>query len=230
MKCIVIDDERIARQGLIEFIKEFDYLEIVGDYANAKLALANTQMESIDLIFLDIQMPSLNGLDFAKLISDHQIMIIFTTAFPEYALEGYQFNAVGYLLKPIFFDSFSQAVQKAKKLWDLSNPQEISSNHFFIRENGQMISIDMENLTYISGLQNYIELNMATGIRHLVHQTLKSIIEELPKNVFVQIHKSYIVNIRHISKIDGALLFIGNKSLPVSRDRRKNLLNLLQQM
>ena len=114
MKCIVVDDERIAREGLNQFIKEFDFLEPVGNYSNAHVAMNKLQKDPVDLIFLDIQMPFLSGMDFAEMLKPAETMIIFTTAHPEFALKGYKVNAIDYFLKSIFFEDFKVAVKKRK--------------------------------------------------------------------------------------------------------------------
>ena len=228
MKCIVVDDERIAREGLKEFIKEFDFLENLGLFPNPKLALEKIKEESVDLIFLDIQMPLLNGMELASLLVDTQTMIIFTTAHPEYALEGYHVNSVGYLLKPIFFEDFELGVQKAKKMYDLINPEEARFEPLFFKENGILVKVHPAEIMYVRGLQNYVELNLENDKRLIIHQTLKSLLNLLPNELFVQIHKSYIVNTRHISRLDGATLYLRETGLPIARDRRKEVLDLLK--
>jgi two-component SAPR family response regulator len=151
MKCIVVDDEKIAREGLAEFIKEFDYLENLGLFANANLALEKLKTHSVDLIFLDIQMPLLSGLEFARIVADKQIMIIFTTAHLEYALDGYRVNSVGYLLKPIFFKDFELAVQKAKKMYDSIHRSEVEYDPLFLKEDGMLVKVYPTQVMYIKG-------------------------------------------------------------------------------
>ena len=230
MKCIVVDDERIAREGLNEFIKEFDYLENAGLFSSANLALEKLKADGVDLIFLDIQMPLLNGMELARLLAtkQQQPMIIFTTAHSDYALQGYQVNSVGYLLKPIFFDDFKLAVQKAKKLFDLANLQEDKFEPLFLRENGILVKVLPTQIMFVRGLQNYVELNLENGKRLIIHQTLKSMFALLPEEVFAQIHKSFIVNVRHISRLDGSMLYLRETALPIARDRRKEILNILK--
>ena len=230
MKCIVVDDERIAREGLKEFIKEFDYLENAGLFSSANLALEKVKADGVDLIFLDIQMPLLSGMELARLLASkqQQPMIIFTTAHSDYALQGYQVNAVGYLLKPIFFEDFELAVQKAKKLFDLTNLQNNEFDPLFLRENGILVKVLPTQIMFVRGLQNYIELNLDNGKRLIIHQTLKSIFGLLPGEIFIQIHKSYLVNTRHISRLEGSMLYLRETGLPIARDRRKEILNILQ--
>jgi DNA-binding LytR/AlgR family response regulator len=220
MKCIVIDDERIAREGLDSFIKEFDFLSNVGTFSNAHLALEKLKKETVDLIFLDIEMPLLNGLEFAKLISDKPSMIIFTTAYSEYALKGYKVNAVDYLLKPIFFEDFKSAVLKAKKMYDLMYQQEQLSKPLYFKENGVTIKVKPEQILYIKSMQNYIEIYSENAKKIIIHQTLKSIIDQLPANDFLQIHRSYVVNSKYVTNIDGFRLALKDIILPIARNRK----------
>lgn len=227
MKCIVVDDERIAREGLNEFIKEFDFLENIGSFSNAHLAMEKLKTEVIDLIFLDIQMPLLNGFEFAKMITDIQTMIIFTTAHANYALKGYKVNAVEYLLKPIFFEDFESSVFKAKKLYDLMYEKESVSKPYFFKENGALIKIHATQIMYIQAMQNYVEIYLENEKRVIVHQALKSMLAHLQNADFLQIHKSYIVNTKYISSIDGSKLYVKDIELPIARSRRSEVLKTL---
>jgi DNA-binding LytR/AlgR family response regulator len=223
MTCIVIDDERIAREGLNEFIKEFDFLENRGCFSNAHLALEKLKTETINLIFLDIQMPLLNGLEFAKMITDKPSMIIFTTAYSEYALKGYKVNAVDYLVKPVFFEDFKASVFKAKKMYDLMFQQENTIKPLFFKENGVLVKVPPTQILYIQSMQNYIEIHLENRKRIIVHYTLKNILDQLPTDEFLQIHKSYIVNTKYITHIDGATLYLNEISLPIARNRKEDV-------
>ncbi len=225
MKCIVVDDERIAREGLNEFIKELDFLEPVGNYANAHLALNKLRKDPVDLIFLDIQMPFLSGMDFAKTLKDLGVMIIFTTAHPEFALKGYKVNAIDYLLKPIFFEDFKIAVNKVKKLYELMYDKERPSSPLLFKENGMLYKIYPYHIIYISALQNYIEIYRDNEDKMIVHQTLKNILEELPEQEFLQIHKSYIVNLKYFKSIQDSKIFLQDIELPIARSRKSYVLN-----
>ena len=226
MTCIVIDDERIAREGLSEFIKEFDFLENRGSFSNAHQAMEKLKSETIDLIFLDIQMPFLNGLEFAKMITDKPSMIVFTTAFSEYALKGYKVNAVDYLLKPIFFEDFRTSVFKAKKMYDLMFHQENTVKPLFFKENGVFFKVIPTQILYVKSMQNYVEIHLENHKRIIVHHTLKSILDQLPQEDFLQIHKSYIVNTKYITHIDGSTLYLNEISLPIARNRKEAILGI----
>ena len=228
MKCIVVDDERIAREGLNEFIKEFDFLEPIGNYAHPHLALNKLKKDSVDLIFLDIQMPFLNGLDFAETLKDLGTMIIFTTAHPEFALKGYKVNAIEYLLKPIFFEDFKVAVYKAKRLYELIHKKENLLSPLLFKENGVLHKIYPHQILYISALQNYIEIYRENEDKMVIHQTLKNILEELPSGDFLQIHKSYIVNLKYFKRIQDSTMVIENIELPIARSRKNYVLSYIK--
>ncbi len=226
MTCIIIDDERIAREGLNEFIKEFDFLQNRGSFSNAHQAMEKLKTETIDLIFLDIQMPFLNGLEFAEMITDKSSMIVFTTAYSEFALKGYKVNAIDYLLKPIFFEAFKASVFKAKKMYDLMYQQENTTKSLFFKENGVLIRVQPTQILYVNSMQNYIEIHLRNHKRIIVHHTLKSILKQLPLDDFLQIHKSYIVNVNYITHIDGSTLYLDEISLPIARNRKEAILRI----
>lgn len=226
MTCIVIDDERIAREGLNEFIKEFDFLENRGSFSNAHQAMQKLETETIDLIFLDIAMPLLNGLEFAKMITDKPSMIVFTTAYSQFALNCYKVNAIDYLLKPIFFEDFKVSVFKAKKMYDLMFQQQNTFKPMVFKENGVLLRVQPQQILYVKSLQNYIEIHLKNQKRIIVHHTLKSILEQLPQDDFLQIHKSYIVNTKYITHIDGAVLYLDEINLPIARNRKEAILRV----
>jgi len=173
IRCVIIDDERIAREGLMEFVKEFEFLQCVGNYANALDAINLIQNKEVDLIFLDIEMPRIKGIQFAEMINSSSIMIIFTTAYSEYALKGYKVNAIDYLLKPIFFEDFEKAVFKARSLYDLIHPETSGQDFIFFRENGVDRRVIINDIIYIKSLQNYVQIFLNDNRNITIHKTLK---------------------------------------------------------
>lgn len=222
-----MDDERIARDGLNEFIKEFDFLENVGSFSNAHLALDKVKKEPVDLIFLDIQMPLMSGLDFATLISDKQCMIVFTTAYSEYALKGYKVNAIDYLLKPIFYEDFKKAVFKAKNLFERVYEKENTIKPLFFKENGIHVKIHPHQIVYVQALQNYVEIYLENKRKIVIHETLKNISSLLSNECFIQIHKSYIVNEKFVTSIDGSILYLSSIEVPIARSRKSHVVDFL---
>ena len=227
IRCIVIDDEQIARDGLLEFIKEFEFLECVGDYANPFQAMDLIKNKEVDLIFLDIEMPRIKGIQFAEMINNSSTLIVFTTAHAEYALEGYKVNAIDYLLKPIFQEDFTKAVLKVKGFYDLMYPQQGEPPFIFFREDGIDHRVLISDITYIKSMQNYVQLFLNDGRDMIVHKTLKAVSELLPGEDFTQIHRSYLVQKKYITAIDGLSAIVNNTTLPIARERKQVLVDLI---
>ncbi|WP_447635475.1 LytR/AlgR family response regulator transcription factor [Flavobacterium microcysteis] len=225
IRCLVVDDEPLARHSIIDFIEKVDFLEVVGSCASALEASEYVQNGQVDLLFLDINMPYLSGLEFLDSL-ERPPMAIFTTAYSEHALEGYRLQIVDYLLKPITFQRFYQASLKAQQLFSLtaSAKQPVPVDPFlYIRQGEGFQKISWTDILYIEGMQNYAKLHFKNQVL-VIHQTMISLEETLPKEKFFRIHKSFLVNIDHIDSIAGGRLSINGQQLPISRTRREALL------
>lgn len=223
--CLVIDDEPLVRHSIIDFIEKIDFLEVIGSCASALEASEYVQKGLVDLLFLDINMPYLSGLEFLDSL-ERPPMVIFTTAYSEHALEGYRLQIVDYLLKPITFQRFYQASLKAQQLFSLtaSAKQQVQADPFlYIRQGEGFQKISWMDILYIEGMQNYAKLHFKNQVL-IIHQTMISLEETLPKEKFFRIHKSFLVNIDHIDSIAGGRLSINGQQLPISRTRREALL------
>jgi len=203
LKCIIVDDEPMARKVLEEYIHDTDFLELVGKAENPLKAISVLGNQQIDLMFLDINMPKLSGMEFLK-ASQHLPMTILTTAYEEYALEGFELNVLDYLLKPISFERFLKASQKAKEFFELknSNQKQKEDDFFFVKCNGKIEKVVYDDLFYIEAMMNYVVLHT----RHkkmIVYLTLKSILEQLPSSIFLKVHKSFIINLTKVKGIEG---------------------------
>lgn len=222
IKCIVVDDEPIAHQILEKYIKQNESLALLGHCRNAMEALAMMETHKVDLIFLDIQMPLINGLTLVKNLNNPP-QIIFTTAFQDYALQGFELNAVDYLLKPFSYERFLKAVNKAKIL--LEKPEaETSSEDYFIVDNNQIsVKIFYKDVLYIEAFGDYMKIH-TTEKFYLQHVTLKALEEQLPKDRFLRVHKSYIVAIEKIKMLakDGIILS-NNICVPIGQSYKERL-------
>lgn len=219
---MLIDDEPLAREGLSKYIEEIDFLNLVGMFENPLDALPALEKEKIDLLFLDIQMPKINGLDFLKSLKNPPLVII-TTAYPSFALEGFQLDVQDYLVKPITFQRFLKAVQKAKSQYELlqrsSAKQEDASAYFFVKCGQQYEKILLDELLFVESMQNYVHLHTQRG-KFTTLLALKNLLKELPEEKFLQVHKSYIVSIKSVETLEGNLIWIGDQQIPISRSFR----------
>ncbi len=221
VKCIIIDDEQPAINVLENYIKQIPYLELVGSATNPLTGVKLIDKTNAELVFLDIQMDEMNGIDVLKLLGNH-VKVIFCTAFSEFAVTSYDLNAVDYLMKPIPFDRFVKAVRKFKSADNASLVKEmdnISNDYIFVKteQKGKMIKIDFDDIDFIEAMSNYIAFYRGVN-KTLVYSSMKEIEEHLPGNQFVRIHKSYIISKRKIVSVDNNCILLKNhtEKLPLS--------------
>lgn len=218
--CMVVDDEPIARKGLEEYIAEIPYLKHVGSFENAPDAAHFLSTHSVDLMLLDIRMPRLSGIDFLKSIKEPPL-VIFTTAFPQYALESYELSVLDYLVKPISVERFKKATQKALDYFSLKHPQTLP-DYFFIKCNQQLEKILFNEVLFVEAMQNYCIIHTASR-KLICYVTLTAMVEKLPNDRFMKVHKSFIVGLDKVTGIDGNSLKIGSSVVPVSRSLRQEV-------
>jgi DNA-binding LytR/AlgR family response regulator len=236
INCVIIDDEPIAREGMANYVREVDFLQLTGTCENPVELVNILDKHPVDLIFLDIQMPKMNGIDFLKIVQKPPIVII-TTAFPSYALEGFQLNVLDYLLKPITFDRFFKSANKAKDYHQLISksaapvPQaspgiqkgEAEVDYFFIKCGSKYEKIYFDDILYVEGMQNYITIYTRKG-KYVTLLYLKNLEENLNSQLFIRVHKSYIVSINKIEGIEGNEIFIQSYRIPISRNYREQVI------
>lgn len=222
LKCLIVDDEPMARKGLEEYVKDIPLLEYEGSCENALKANEFLQHNTVDLMLLDINMPHLSGIELLKSL-ENPPLVIFTTAHPDYALESYSLDVLDYLVKPIMFDRFQKAVQKA---WDyqlLRSSSMASPEFFFIKCDQVFEKVYFNDVLYVEAMQNYCILH--TSARKLIaYITLTGLEEKLPKITFLKVHKSFIVNLEKITALDGNDLFINKAQIPVSRNLKEEVM------
>lgn len=227
--CIVVEDERVAREGLETYIERYDFLELAGSFSNATDALNFLKEQDISLIFLDIELPGIKGIEMARLLHGFLPLIIFTTAYAQYALEGYRVNAIDYLVKPIFPDDFHRSIQKAKNYFGLiavnSSPE--TTGELIIKSEGEWLRIEPSEILFLKSMQNYVIVHLVNFKHKMVLQPLRELYELLP-SFFVQTHRSYVVNINFIEKIGDNRLTIGEFTIPLSRSRKQGVTDLFK--
>jgi DNA-binding LytR/AlgR family response regulator len=215
-KCIIVDDEPPATRILENYIGKVIFLEKTEVFNDSLKALEFLNTQSVDVIFLDIQMPQLTGLQISRIISK-DIKVIFTTAYPDFALEGFELNAVDYLLKPISFERFYQAVSKlnTQSKTVVSNQNNLP-DFLFIKTDGKnkFQKVFLNDILYVESLQNYVCIHTSKQ-QIITHSSLKNVIESLPENNFIQIQKSYVVSLKHLESTDNYSVYINGKELPI---------------
>lgn len=228
IKCIIIDDEPIAIEYLREYVNTIPELLLTGTYQNAKEALPLIQNQEVDLIFIDIEMPEISGLEFVKTLETAPA-IIFTTAYPQYAVEGFNLNAVDYLLKPIGLERFKQAIQKVHKEISIQAGLQPIENKFIFLKNGyKSEKIDIQDIIFIAGNKEYATYYTKSGRTYLKNERLKNLEKDYQPYGFIRIHKSYLINTRYIKKIFNNNVEIQGATIPIGRAYREQIRQLMQ--
>jgi DNA-binding LytR/AlgR family response regulator len=218
INCLIIDDEPLAISILESYIKALDYLNIVNTFTNAVDAVETIKNGGIDVIYLDINMSRINGLEFLRTLKNHPLIII-TTAYREYALESYELDVLDYLVKPIPFNRF---LKSANKLVDRLNTQKENTGrlplepHIFVKADKKMVRVVLNEILFIESLKDYIKIHTTTGSL-IAYKALSSIVDELPSQNFIRVHKSYAIALDKVKSVDGNSIEIGNRSIPIGR-------------
>ncbi len=228
LRCIIIDDEPIARKVLEEFIEDIDFMELVAQAENPLKASQILDSDDIDVIFLDVTMPKISGIDFLK-NTRTSATVIMTTAYTEFAVEAFGLNILDYLVKPIAFDRFLKACLKAKEV-AVTNEQLRSGqqpiaedNYFFVKCDNQIEKVYYNDLIYAEAMLNYVMLHTSTK-KMMVYITIKSLENQLPESIFVKVHKSFIVNQTKVQSIEGNILDMGKAKITISQNLREKAL------
>lgn len=228
LRCVIVDDEPMAREIIASFVEKTPNLELIKMCKNAAEAIVFMQNESIDLYFLDINMPEITGLSLAKIINKKS-KIIFTTAYRDYAIDGFNLNVVDYLLKPIAFDRFLQATQK---VFDANTNKtdkefiEVETDFIFVRADRKMVKINFSHVLYIESLGDYVKIFTETNTV-VTRETISNLELKLPSNKFIRIHRSYIVSIQKITSYTNEFIEIDKKAIPISRSYKESVLQKL---
>ncbi len=224
-KCLIVDDEKLGRDLIKSYVSHFPYLEVGAECSSAMEAVQVLANNHFDLMFLDINMPQISGIELLRQSSNLPLTVL-CTAYSEYALESYELNVVDYLLKPIEFIRFSKAVSKAmERLNAKQNPQTIEtkaekSEFFFVKSEYKKIKITVQEIKYIEAMEKYIRIHTATE-KTMTLMSMSKVLENLPSDQFIRIHRSYIVNKNKIEMIEGNMVVIDGNKIPISKANRK---------
>ncbi|MDO4160661.1 MAG: LytTR family DNA-binding domain-containing protein [Prevotellaceae bacterium] len=229
LNCAIIDDEPLAADLLASYVAKTPELNLIGTFESALTAMKVLRDNPADLLFLDIQMPELSGLEFAKILPK-ETKVIFTTAFDRYAIEGYKVNAIDYLLKPISYDKFVVSVNKAMEWFSVANKQKIMSQDrfIFVKSEYKLVPIKFDDILYIEGLKDYIKIYLSTEKRSVMSlMNMKKMEDYLPRPQFMRVHRSFIINMSKVDLIDRGRMVIGETFIPISESYKDVVQNYI---
>lgn len=216
LKCAIVDDEPLALDLLESYVNKTPFLELAGKYSSAVQAMTALPDNPVDLLFLDIQMPELNGLEFSRM-TNPRTRIVFTTAFDQYAIDGYRVNALDYLLKPISYVDFLQAANKAVQWFELLQQPREEIESIFVKSDYKLVQVELKNILYIEGLKDYIKIYEENASKPIISlMSMKAMEELLPASRFIRVHRSYIVQKDKIRVIDRGRIVFGKNYIPIS--------------
>ncbi|MEY2631132.1 MAG: hypothetical protein RLZZ469_2030 [Bacteroidota bacterium] len=227
IRAIAIDDEPLALQIISHYCDQIDFVSLEKTFTSQSEALKHLRKYPVDLLFLDIQMPNKNGIDFYKLL-ENDVIVIFTTAHSEFAVEGFNVNATDYLLKPFSLERFETAVQKARNEFNFRNSTAVQT-HLMIRADYKLNRIEFDDILMIEGLDDYVQIHLQNNRKIVARISMKSMMEKLPDNKFIRVHRSYIIPLNQIKSIQNKSIQIGDFSVPIGdtykEEVNKQLLN-----
>ncbi len=223
LKCMAIDDEPLALEVMEAHIKKCDNLKLIAKCSNAIEASEAIQNEKPDLIFCDIHMPEISGIDFMKSLQNSGILVVFTTAYTEYAVDAFTLDALDYLLKPVSFDRFKRSVDRAEEYFSIKDkteqPQaEMNDGFMFVKADSKMIKINYDEIWYVEAFADYVKIYISEDKRIVTLQTMKNMEQSLPANKFARVHRSYIVATNKVLAIGAHEVKVGNKNIPLGKN------------
>ncbi|MET3880468.1 LytTR family DNA-binding domain-containing protein [Chitinophaga sp. OAE865] len=230
MNCIIIDDEPLAREAIKMLINQTDGLDLIGSFNSPETVTNFIESNTVDLIFLDIQMPGISGIEFARTIPK-ETFVIFTTAYSEFATDSYEVDAVDYLIKPVKLERFQKAVEKARTYSKLfkadyanNNIEQVADDFFFVKADRRIFKVYFNNILFIQGLKDYVVMH-SENQKVITAMNIKTIYDQLPKDMFVRVSKSYVINVKHIGSVDNNTVYIGTNEIPIGNTYRDFFFN-----
>jgi len=225
--CIIVEDEQLAIDLLLTYIEDIPYVQCVGTFPNTIEAYSFLNENNVDIIFVDVEMPGMKGTDFVRSLN-RKYNVIFTTAYENFALEAFELNAIDYLTKPIKFNRFIQAVNKFTMYDTPIAANKTNVGKLFIKVDGKIINIPLNEILYIKGMQRYIQI-VTKDNKYTSLTSLFKLSEHLPKETFLRVHKSYIINVNNISSIEGNIIRINDEIIPISKGKRDKFFKDLEE-
>lgn len=228
LRCLIVDDEPVSQNTIKHFISQTDFLEVAEVCDSAVQALKVLAKGNIDLVFLDIEMPEMSGMDLletAKIVPE----VIITTSKPEYALKAYDYDVIDFLQKPIEFPRFLKAAQRAKEYSELQTEKDEVSEQIFVKSDAKIVRLNYADILFVEALADYVVINTPTG-KHIVHSTMKGIASKLPSDLFSRVHRSYIVNMKKIDVIEDMTISIATKPIPIGASYKEPFFSKLNML
>jgi DNA-binding LytR/AlgR family response regulator len=223
--CIVVDDDEMSRNLIRHFISKTDSLDLKEEFDNAIEASQYLKSESVDIVFLDIQMPQMTGMEFIQTLEDN-FEIIFITSMEDYAVEAFEKSVTDYLVKPVEYARFLQAVYKAGNNLDATRGYDANRKEFYIRSDQKLVRVPLDSILYVEALADYVVINTSEH-KHIVHFTMKGIESRLPRKNFIRVHRSYIINLDKVASLEDNALVINEKSIPIGASYKEGLMKKL---
>jgi len=225
MRCLVVDDDEMSRMTLEHFINQTDSLELVGVCSNAVDALNFLQKESVDLLFLDVEMPNMTGLDMLESLTERPNVVLITSK-NEYAVQAFEHEVTDYLLKPVKYVRFLKAVNRVLKIAEAKDV-EVNQGDIFIKSDLKYVKVNFKDVYYVEAMADYVIIHLENK-RHIIHSTMKAIENKLSPDVFVRVHRSFIINIHKIEAVDNAVVSVLDKKLPIGASYKKDFMSRLK--
>lgn len=230
LNCVIVDDEPLAVELLASYARKIPFLNLVGTFNSAAASIKTIREKTVDLLFLDIQMPELSGMEYAKIINE-PTKIVFTTAFSQYAVDGYRINAFDYLLKPISFEEFMRVADKALKYLSEKNVAsgKEANGYIFVKSDYKLVRINFNDILYAEGVKDYVKIYLKDGSSIKSLACLRNLIDFLPSPQFLRVHRSFIVNIDNMKTIDRSRFVVGDKFIPISDTYKEQLQKIIDE-
>ena len=222
MRCAIVDDDEMSIRLITEYINQTDFLNLVGAYSSAIKASNVLLREPVDLIFLDVEMPDMTGLELIKSL-ERKPQIILITSKKDYAIEAFEYQVADYLLKPVGYSRFLKAVTKARELFEVKQKSASAPKHLYIKEDSVLVNVALNDIVWIEALGDYVTIHL-TDKKHTVLTTMKAMDGKLPSDEFMRVHRSFIVRVDKINNLDGNMLVVGKKLIPIGKSYRKALM------
>lgn len=226
MTCLIVDDEDMSRSIVQHFVEQTNFLSLVQSCPDAIQAANVLQQTPVDVLFLDIEMPHMSGMELVKSLQVKP-QVIFITSRADYAVEAFEYNVTDYLVKPITYARFLKAVTKAKEIFDAQQPVQLHSKDLYIKTDSKIVKIHLKDLLYVEALADYVMFYTANGSRHVVHSTMKGVEKRLSSGDFMRVHRSFIINIEKIESIEDLSIVINKKLIPIGASYKDGFLKKL---